>query len=46
MTEFKFNSEIVAHDVRRRLIGQGREVSLVAFDPERGKYVFDLHGHA
>lgn len=43
MTEFKFKSEIVAHDIRRRLIAKGREVSLVAFDPERGKYVFALY---
>lgn len=43
MTEFKFNSEVVALDVRRRLIDKGREVSLLAFDPARGKYVFDLY---
>jgi hypothetical protein len=43
VTEFTHSTEQAAHAVRRSLIDQGRKVSLVAFDPSRNLYVFDLY---
>jgi hypothetical protein len=42
-TEYKFKSETAAHTYRRRLIVQGVNVSLVAFDSDRELYVFDAY---
>jgi len=42
-TEFKHSTEQAAHAVRRSLINKGKRVSLVAFDPSRNLYVFDVY---
>lgn len=40
-TEFASTDERSLGAARRRLIAEGAAVSLIAFDPERGQYVFD-----
>jgi hypothetical protein len=42
MTEHTYASESAAHDARRQYIDAGRAVSLVAYDPARDAYVFDV----
>lgn len=42
MSEFTFADERQAHDERRKYISAGRSVSLIAFDPARGVYAFDV----
>lgn len=41
-TEKAFKSELAAKSARRELINEGRAVSLIALDPGRDLYVFDL----
>lgn len=36
-----YRTEADAHRVRRAMIQQGKRVSLIAYDPSRGVYVFD-----
>ena len=43
MTESKFRGQIVANDIRNRLIDKGRDVSEIVFSRDRGRYVFTLH---
>ena len=40
--EMKFDTDQEARNARRDLINQGRQVSLLAFDPSREKHIFDL----
>lgn len=42
MNEYTYATERQAHDERRKHINTGRSVSLVAFDPGRNAYVFDV----
>lgn len=42
MGEKIFRSETYAHRIRRQYILDGHQVSLVAFDPSRNRYVFDV----
>lgn len=42
MSEYTFTSERQAHDARRKYINAGRPVSLIAFDPSRNVYTFDV----
>ena len=42
MPEIITITEAKAHDVRRRFINQGMAVSLVAYDPARDVYAFDV----
>lgn len=41
--EKTFRTEDDARTVRRTLIDQGRQVSLIALDPARDMYVFDVY---
>lgn len=41
-TEYAFSREIDAHNKRREFIAKGYTVSLIAYDPDRNKYVFDV----
>lgn len=40
--EITWKNEEFAHRHRRELIDSGHSVSLIAFDPSRNLYVFDL----
>lgn len=40
--ELQFDTDKTARDTRRDFINQGRQVSLLSFDPDRDKYIFDL----
>lgn len=40
--ELTFNTEDAARSARRNLIVEGHRVSLMALDPSRDLYVFDL----
>lgn len=42
-TEFTYPSEDRARMVRREAIIAGRQVSLIAYDPTRNAYVFDVY---
>ncbi len=42
-SEKTFQNEAEAHRVRRQYINSGRMVSLIAYDPSRNVYVFDLY---
>ena len=42
MTEQTYTNEATARTERRTLINRGKAVSLIAFDPERNVYVFDV----
>lgn len=41
--EHTYVSEAYAHSIRREMIEQGTNVSLVAYDGERGLYVFNSY---
>ena len=43
MREYGYHSSAEAHRERRKWIQRGRTVSLVAYDPERDLYVFDVY---
>lgn len=43
--EKTYVSEAYARSVRREMIEDGYEVSLLAYDSERGLYVFDVYGN-
>lgn len=40
--EYAFRDEDFARQKRRTLINQGKDVSLLSFDPSRNLYVFDV----
>jgi hypothetical protein len=42
--EKTFKNETAAHTARRSLIGKGVAVSLIAYDPSRDLFVFDVLG--
>lgn len=42
ITENTFRTEQFAKDTRRELINLGINVSLIAYDPSREVYVFDI----
>jgi len=42
--EHIYPTEGMAKIERRKLISEGWSVSLIAFDPERNMYVFDVFG--
>lgn len=44
MKEYVFANECAAHDERRKFINRNFSVSLIAFDPSRDAYVFDVYG--
>lgn len=40
--EYSYDREAAARDARRGFISRGYVVSLIAFDPSRGLYAFDV----
>ena len=43
IVEKTYRHEEEARDARRTLINSGQEVSLIAYDPARDLYAFDLY---
>lgn len=44
ITERTFSTEAGARSARRALINRGMPVSLIAFDPTRNLFAFDVYG--
>lgn len=42
MSEQTYRRETDAHEARRELIARGVPVSLIAYDPTRALYVYDI----